>query len=42
MSSRDDDNRLMGPPIIDLEFKKDVLDPHKIIGGEKIQLRMKK
>ena len=42
MPRRDDGNRLMGPPIIELEFEKDILDPHKIIGGESIQLRMKK
>ena len=33
---RDDDNRLMGPPIIELEIEKDILDPHKIIRGESI------
>ena len=38
MSRRDDDNRLVGPPIIELEFEKDILNPHKIIGEEKIQL----
>ena len=31
MPRRDDDNRLMGPPIIELEFEKDILDPYKII-----------
>ena len=38
----DDDNRLMGPPIILLEFEKGTLDPHIIIRGECIQLRIKK
>ena len=42
MPSRDDENRLMEPPIIELEFEKDILDSHIIIGGENIQLRMKK
>ena len=32
MPRRDDNNRLMGAPIIELEFEKDILDP---------QLRMK-
>ena len=35
-------NRLMGPPIIELEFQKDTLYPHIIIGGECIQLKMKR
>ena len=39
---RDDDNSLMGPPIIELEFEKCTLNPHIIIGEERIQLRMKK
>ena len=39
---RNEDNRLMGAPIIELEFEKDILDPYIIFGGEKIQLRMKK
>ena len=39
---RDNHNRHMGPPIIKLEFEKDTLDPHVIIGGESIQLKMKK
>ena len=39
---RDDDNRFMSLPIIELEFEKDNLDPHIIIRGESIQLRMKK
>ena len=39
---RDDDNKLIGPPIIKLEFEKDTLDPHIIIGGESIQLQIKK
>ena len=42
MPRRDDENRLMGPLTIELEFEKDTLDPHIIIGGENIQLRMKK
>ena len=29
MPSRDDDNRLVGPPIVELEFEKDVLGPLK-------------
>ena len=29
------------PPIIELEFEKDILDPHIIIGGKNIQFRMK-
>ena len=41
MPRRNDDKRLMGPPIIELEFKKDILDSHIIFGGENIQLRMK-
>ena len=39
---RDEDNRLMGQQIIELEFKKDILDPHIIVGGESIQLQIKK
>ena len=39
---RDDGDRLMGPPIIKLEFKKDILDLHIVIGGENIQLKMKR
>ena len=31
MPRRDNENRLMGPPIIELEFEKDTLDPHIII-----------
>ena len=42
MPKRDDDNRLMGPPIIKFEFEKNTLCPHIIIGEESIQLRMKK
>ena len=38
MLRRDDENRLMGPPKIELEFEKDTLDPHIIIGGENFQL----
>ena len=36
-----DGNRLMGSPIIKLEFEKDTLNPHIII-GESIQIRIKK
>ena len=39
---KDDENMLVGPPIIELESKKDILVPHIIIEGEKNQLRMKK
>ena len=42
MPRRDYGNRLMEAPIIELEFEKHTLDPHIIIGGENIQLRMKK
>ena len=43
MPKRDYDNRLMGPTIIiEVEFEKDILDPHIIIGGENIELRIKK
>ena len=38
----DDDKRLMGSPIIGPKFEKNILDPHIIIGGEIIKLRMKK
>ena len=38
MPRRDDDNRLMSPLIIELEFEKDILDLHIIIGGESIKL----
>ena len=38
MPRRDDKNRLMGLPIIELECEKDNLDPHIIIGGENTQL----
>ena len=41
-SRRDDDNRLMGPQIIELEFEKDILDPDIIISGEIIPLRLKR
>ena len=41
MPRRDNDNRLMGSPIIELEFDKNILNPHIIIGGENIQLRIK-
>ena len=37
---RDGDNMLMGPPIIEIEFGRDILDSHKINGGERIHLRM--
>ena len=30
---RDNDNRLMGPQIIELEFEKDILELHIIIGA---------
>ena len=36
MPWRDDENRLMGPPIIELELEKDIQDPHIIIEGENI------
>ena len=36
MPKRDIENRLMGLSIIKQEFKKDILDPHIIIGGENI------
>ena len=39
---RDNGDRHMGPPIIELEFKKDTLDPHIIIGGESIQQKAKR
>ena len=39
---KDDGSKLMGPPIIELEFQKDTLYPHIIIGGECIQLKMKR
>ena len=42
MPRRNHENRLMGTPIIELEFEKDVLDQRIIIGGENIQLWMKK
>ena len=41
MSRRNDENRLKGPTTTELEFEKDILEPHIIIGGESIQLRMK-
>ena len=41
MPRSDYDNILVGPSIIELEFEKDILDSHIII-GENIQLRMKK
>ena len=34
MPRKDNEDKLMGPPIIELEFQKDILDPHMIIGGE--------
>ena len=40
MPRRDDDNRLLGPPIIKLELE--TLDPHITIEGGSIQLRMEK
>ena len=42
VTKRDDDNRFMGTPNIELEFDKDTLDPRIIVGGESIQLRRKK
>ena len=39
---KDDGDRLIEPQIIELEFKRDILDPHIIIGGESIQLRIKR
>ena len=42
MSRMYDHNRLIGLPILELEFEKDVLDPNIIIGGENILLRKKK
>ena len=42
ISRRDDANRLMGPPIIEVEFENNILDPQIIIGEGNIQLKMKK
>ena len=42
MPRTDNGNRFMGSPLFELEFKKDILDPHIIIGGENTQLQMKK
>ena len=42
VSRRNDGDRLMGPTIIELDYEKDALGPHIIIGGENIKLRMKK
>ena len=42
MPRRDSENRHMVPPIIELEFEKDILDPHIIRGGESIQLGIRK
>ena len=39
---RDDSYKILGPPIIKLEFEKDTLDPHIIIRWKWIQLRMKR
>ena len=39
---RDDDNRLMGLPIIELEFKKDILDPYIIIREERYPTKNEK
>ena len=39
---RDDNSRLTEPPIIELEFDRDTLDPHIVIRRENFQLRMKK
>ena len=42
MPRRDNENRLMRSPIIELELEKYILVPHIIIGDENIQLQMKK
>ena len=42
MPRRDNENRLMVPPIIEVEFEKDTLDQHIITGRENILLQMKK
>ena len=39
---RDDNNKLLGPPIIEIEFEKNTLDPYIIIGGESINYEWKK
>ena len=39
---RDDNSRLTRLLIIELEFDRDTLDPHIVIGRENLQLRMKK
>ena len=36
------DNRHVGPPIIELEFEKNILDSHIKIGEDNIELQMKK
>ena len=42
MPRKDNDSRLLGPSIIELNFEKGILDPHIIRGGESIQLQMKR
>ena len=42
MPRRDVWDRLIGPTIIKLKFENDALDPGIIIGGENIQLRIKR
>ena len=37
ISRRDDDNRLMASPIIELVFEKNTLDLHIKIGGENVK-----
>ena len=39
MSRRDNENRLMGPPIIELEFEKAILDPQKKQYAERKKVR---
>ena len=41
MPRRDKGDRLIGLPIIELEFEKDTLDPHIIIGGVNISSRQR-
>ena len=38
VTRKDDENRLMNPPIIEIKLEKDTLDSHIIIGGESIKL----
>ena len=42
MTRKNNEKKLIRSLIIEPEFEKDTLDPHKIIGGESIQLWMKK